>query len=143
MSRLGEKATAIRPSGGCRVSRVVRGLAEAIATVSGSYPVQAAHGFLVEVTKAFGLEPIREDANIRCRGRGSGALRHAPPPGTQGRKIEIAQPRDLVFKLASIDQFPRIAAQYSNSCIHSTGVGSCCFNIVWVSNCVEATWQLL
>ena len=31
------------------------------------------------------------------------APEHAPPPGAQGRNIEIAQPRDLVFKLASID----------------------------------------
>jgi hypothetical protein len=76
-----------------------------IATVSGGYAVQAAHGFLVEVTKAFGLEPIREDAKqqvARQRLRRF-APEHAPPPRAQGRKIEIAQPRDLVFKLASID----------------------------------------
>src|SRR6266487_4073775 len=73
-----------------------------IATVSGRDAVQAAHGFLVEVTKAFGLEPIREDAKQqvpRQRLRRF-APEHAPPPGAQGRKIEIAQPRDLVFKLA-------------------------------------------
>ncbi len=77
-----------------------------IATVSGSYAVQQAHGFLVEVTEAFGLEPIREDAKqqVPRQRRRRFAPEHAPPPGPQGRKIEIAQPRDLVFKLACIDQ---------------------------------------
>ena len=80
-------------------------------TVSGSYAVQQAHGFLVEVTKTFGLEPIREDAKQqvpRQRLRRF-APEHGPPPGAQCRKIEIAQARDLVFKLASID-YHRTAA---------------------------------
>src|SRR6266498_3750339 len=73
-------------------------------TVSGSYAVQEAHGFLVEVTKAFGLEPIREDAKqqVPRQRLWRFAPEHGPPPGAQGRKIEIAQARDLVFKLASI-----------------------------------------
>src|SRR5262249_32352533 len=63
----------------------------AIAAVSRSDAIQEAHGFVVEVTKAFGLEPIREDAKQQVPRQ---RLRrftpeYGPPPGAQARKIDI------------------------------------------------------
>src|SRR6266536_5301470 len=74
-----------------------------LASVSGSDAVQAAHGLLVEVPKAFGLEPIREHAKQQVPRQRFRRLapEHAPPLGAQGRKIEIAQPRDLVARRLS------------------------------------------
>jgi hypothetical protein len=64
-----------------------------------------AQHLLVEVAKAFGLEPIGEDAKQqvpRQMIRGF-APEHGPPSGAQVRKIEIVQARDLVRKLVSVD----------------------------------------
>src|SRR6266498_2014237 len=68
-----------------------------LAAVSRGNAIQEAHRFLVEVTKSFGLEPIRENAKqqVPRQRLWRFAPEHGPPPGAQGRKIEIAQARDL------------------------------------------------
>jgi integrase-like protein len=88
-----------------KAGSVAKNGTETMATVSRSDAVQEARGFLVEVTWAIGLEPICQDAKQQVPRQRLRRLapEHGPPSRAQGWKIEIAQGRDLVFLLASID----------------------------------------
>jgi hypothetical protein len=67
--------------------------------------VQQAHRFPVEIAQALALEPIGQDTKQQVARQmfRRFAPEHGAPPRAQVRKIEIAQTRDLVFKLGAVD----------------------------------------